>query len=206
MGYTENTIRYTGGEMCWERVQEFAPHGVYAAMPIEWNADWAEIAAIVARHTDENSLILLKSYSWGYGHGSMRCVEELAKRGREIHHHIVVDGVRRWKYTPTRPKWIAGVLNPQGVLGSTSWGRKMLKPISNPPTVRLIEYFRQKENVPTGRELVAEDPEKTLVLNPTWLKLKHSEIDEAPEVLDAVVAMVQKAIEFHQDRKGNTLG
>lgn len=192
-GFTENTGRETGTEKAWHRCRKFSGPLTGVLTPREWNADWSNVASLIARNTTEFSRIVVSAYSWGAGHGFLRLCEELNKRDRVVHEAILVDPVARMRFTPTRPLLLAAITNPLSLVGKTEKGRKFW-PIKIPKNVRAVSYFRQSQTVPAGRQLKPVSSTVTLVRDAVWVEKPHTRIDEDSQVMETIYEAVERAV------------
>lgn len=192
-GFTENTRRITGTERAWHKCRPLFNASTWIATPREWNADWREVAALIARNTSEASRIVLSGYSWGAGWGVLKLAKHLNTMDRGIYSAVLVDPVYRLRGTPTKPQVLAGITNPWSLLGKTEMARDWL-PIKIPKYFRQVSYFRQAIDRPCGRRLVAEDPKTTLVKPAKWLQVGHARVDEQQRVLDEIYNEVGNAV------------
>ena len=193
MGFTEDFMERTGTELVWDEIRLLAGPDVWVLTPREWNCDTTKLARLIARNTDGGTRIVLSGYSWGAGYGFLRMVRALAKLNRGVYDAVLVDPVIRWRFTPNRPKWLAAATNPLSMVGITEFGRELF-PIKIPASVRRVRYFRQREDVPAGRKLVAKDPKMTLINPAKWIQTGHGSIDDSALVRREILKTVKEAI------------
>ena len=93
MGFTERTRRVTGIERIWQAVGETSGPDAWIIHPQRWNLAVADLAALIARNTDQRARIVIVGHSWGIGWGAMRLAKSL---GRVLRPRIrVPSNVRR---------------------------------------------------------------------------------------------------------------
>jgi len=134
-----------------------------------WDAPWSGIAEHFLRTGPEDDFTTLEvgvfAYSWGVGNGFITLAHELRDRGMKIASAVLSDGVYHSGWFPWRALW------------SPLW-----KPvIVVPDNVRTVRWFRQKEEVLRGHDVVAKDRDATRIHRPTTLTIRHSYMDDHPE-------------------------
>lgn len=111
--------------------------------------------------TPEGPSVKLYGYSWG-GYSASLVAYELAKRGIGVEAMVLSDAVYRHYYA--LGQWRALV----------PWSR-----IQIPGNVGEVHWFRQRNNLPAGHKLIADDPNRTLVHEPVELDCIHQYADDA---------------------------
>jgi len=112
--------------------------------------------------TSDFPSIKIYGYSWG-GAAAIRLAGELHKRGLPVDNLVLSDPVYRHWY------W-AG-----------NW--RAFWPFSKlyvPVNVARVDVFSQRQNLPSGHEVVALDPEQTIVTNRGVLGVNHQYMDDHP--------------------------
>lgn len=130
-----------------------------------WCDKFSDVAEFVWRYRatqGEPTRIALYGYSWGVS-GCLRLARELQKRGMGVDYLVSSDGVYRHWYP--LGSWRAMV----------SWSKLVV-----PSNVANVFWFRQRQNLPAGHDIVAEDRTKTQVFKPVVLTSTHQYMDDSP--------------------------
>jgi len=133
------------------------------AMLYPWHCDVADIAELINRKRDPDTMPVVNLY--GYSWGGMTCAnlaEELRDREIDVRTMVLSDAVYRHWYK----------------LGQ--W--RALVPCSRiyiPDNVKRVIHFRQRENLPGGHTLVAKNSGMTDIEPVRWLTAKHQHMDDS---------------------------
>lgn len=128
-----------------------------------WRDDAARLAEFVfLLRNGESPRITLYGYSWG-GAAAIEFAGELRRRGLIVEHLVLCDAVYRHRYA--LGQWRALV----------PWSRLVV-----PENVRRVTWFRQRQSLPRGHEVVAADAAATRVDTPHTLLCDHCWCDDAP--------------------------
>lgn len=145
------------------------------AMIYPWNCDISAIAQLINRKRDREGmpLVNLYVYSWG-GMTGFNLAGQLRDREIDVAHVVSSDAVYRHWYR--LGQWRAVV----------PWSK-----IYIPDNVKRVTQFRQKENWPSGHQLVATNPGLTDLEPVRWLKAKHQYMCDSPAFLGACFSAIR---------------
>ncbi|KKN11269.1 hypothetical protein LCGC14_1028260 [marine sediment metagenome] len=140
-----------------------------------WNDRWSELAELIwrMRPADNHVSVKIVGYSFG-GYSATLLAKELGKRGIEVRAMVLSDPVyRHWH--------------------RLGWWRAMWpwSEIKIPSNVREVWWFRQRQNLPRGHELVAEKPRNTTIHEPRVLKRDHAWMDDAAEFKNTAMVVAR---------------
>lgn len=167
MGFTESVSRRTGMESLWSELRLMASPSTTVLMPWEWRDDMRSLAEFIARNSIGRApRVMVVAYSWGAGYAFPRFARACGERGIEIDAACLCDPVYRSRWLPW---WIP--LNPMSLMRGAK--------IGIPGNVRRVAWVRQEISVPSGHELVAENPEATEILPARLVLSSHEHIDES---------------------------
>lgn len=170
MGFRERTLHETGIERAWKALRPLTSHDVFLVTPYEWDEDVTGLANFIRRNSDTLPEVMVIAYSWGCGQGFIDFAREAACLNLQISIAVLCDPVYRSRFLPT---WIPA--NPMSVL-------PICRPtITVPCSVRRVAWVRQCVDIPSGHDLVAEDPQLTRIGLGKYLKVGHTRIDDSPE-------------------------
>lgn len=174
-GFTQSLSHPSGAQSLWDalrRARRPRPCGQCdgdsaPVLLFPWDADWAGLAELIWRFRplDRPTRVFCYAYSWGGGWGFPNLARELRKRGIEVSHAVLCDAV----YRPRCRLLSAAALTP--------WPKILV-----PDNVREVTWYYQRGGLPAGHEVVAEDPDQTLV-NPGVLihGVTHHYMDDQSE-------------------------
>lgn len=175
-GFTQKSNTPHGVFRLWQKLCQYRNSNTAVEL-FPWNAKWEELAECIFLCSSEiKPKIYLYCYSWGGGWGMTRLCTALQKRGLTVTHVVLSDAVYRHWYL--LGSWRALV----------PWSR-----ITVPSNVRRVTWFRQKESLPSGHNLRAQDPTATYIEKPTWLKLSHVYADDSQAFHDACLKVAAHA-------------
>jgi hypothetical protein len=170
MGFRESASHETGMERLWKRLRPLADASTIIVTPYEWDENLAGLASFILRNSVGGAEVMVIGYSWGCGVGFENFAREAAAKKLTIPVAVLCDPVFRSRIFPT---WLP--FNPWSIT-------PILRPkILVPRCVRRVEWLRQSVSVPSGHDLVAEDPERTYIAQPAYLQIPHTEIDDSDE-------------------------
>lgn len=174
-GFTEDLAHETGTEWLYKRViRKFSGPEVTTTWPMPWDVDTAAVAAFALRQGFAEAVIV--GYSWGAGYGAQRLAEELGELGIRVRLMLLCDPVYRPRWLPA---WMGAFPLVFRALGRTARVRV-------PASVKRVAWVRQRENLPAGHDLKADDLGRTTIEDPLWLRYRHTAIDQAPEWFELV--------------------
>ena len=160
-GFMQKVGRPTGMGKLWLAMRPLsAPETSVQIFP--WNADWEDVADFIRMMSQPRPTINIDAYSWGVGNGFLKLSGALGRRGLEVTHANLCDGV----YHPS--------LKTFAWLALTPWPK-----IKVPPNVRRVTWFRQFQDKPRGHDVVAVDARRTRIDKPFVLELIHADMDES---------------------------
>lgn len=135
-----------------------------------WRDDWDAFAEFIFRTAPDDLDVDVRvySYSWGCGYGFIRLANELRERGIRIKYAVLCDPVKYYKFLKTR-------------LLLSKWGVLDDPKIRVPDTVDEVWYIRQRLNWPYGHELIADDPDRTVIHDEGFVEKTHQYMDDSPE-------------------------
>lgn len=136
-----------------------------------WDADLPDLAERISRlaPVGEQPVINVYGYSWG-GMSATKFARELRRRGLIVHHMVLCDAVyRHWYWLG---QWRAFV---------SAWS------IHVPDNVRKVTQFRQKESLPKGHLIKADNPGLTDLGPINWLSTDHCWMDDHPAFRKACI-------------------
>ena len=171
-GYQQDLGRPTGMEALWLALRPLSSPETSVQM-FPWDADWADVAAFIDRTSYPFPSIYVVAYSWGVGHGFLQPAAALERRGLSVAHATLCDGV--YKPALRVASWVA----------LTPWPKLRV-----PANARSVSWFRQSVNRPAGHDVMAADPSRTQVGGAVELKLRHDQMDEAPQFQQAARQVV----------------
>jgi pimeloyl-ACP methyl ester carboxylesterase len=176
-GFTETRQRARGIEDLWGKILlKASGPDVIVYSPETWRQDPRPILGELRRLGVRD--LMLIGYSWGAGVGCMRTAKLAREYGVIIRVACLCDPVYR---SPWVPSWIP--FNPLSLT--------RIPTIKIPASVQKVAWVRQRQNIPAGHNLQAEDPIHTKILDPLVLDTTHSRIDEHPHWL----ALVQRELQ-----------
>lgn len=152
-----------------------------------WRSEWDAFAEYTRSLLDFNGEVWIVGYSWGAGWGAKRLAVELNFRGLTVPGMLLCDPVYR---SPVLPAWLP--LNPLSLIHKRRWAPK----IYLPSNIRNVRWLRQDVSRPQAHQLVAVNPQATVIHPPKVLQLIHSEMDESNEFAAMSRELVNQA--FHE--------
>lgn len=162
-GFTQHRGEPTGSNRLWLRLRGLVNNGRSCVEFFPWHSDWSDVAEWIwsCRPEERPPRVFVYAYSWGAGGGFVRLARALKKRGIEIEIAVLSDPV----YCPP--------LRCLAWLALCPWQK-----IRVPDNVKRVHYFFQRENLPQGHHLVADDPRKTTIERPHQARQEHHYMDE----------------------------
>lgn len=166
-GFRQDPGQPTGSQALWAALHAHhnGPSTVVTFLP--WNTNWAAIAEQVRMCSNGHlPQVFVAAYSWGAGWGFVRLAKEMRKRGLRIQSAVLSDPVYR------HPLWSLAWL------ALVRWRKIMV-----PNNVNRVHWFFQREGLPRGHRVVAQDAAKTIVFDGQQLPdgVTHAFADESLE-------------------------
>lgn len=130
---------------------------------LRWDDNFSNLAELISRLAGDGEppIVNVYGYSWG-GMSAANFARELRRRGIAVNHMVLSDAVyRHWYWLG---QWRAFV---------------SLFSIRIPENVRQVTQFRQRESLPMGHRVKADNPSKTRVGKINWLPVDHCWMDDA---------------------------
>lgn len=187
MGYRQTAEYVTGIEQIWTDVRRFSNEEIRVEIS-EWNKNRKSQVEFMCRHCADDCEFIQIDYSWGVGYGGVWLADELGNRGRKVANVISIDGVYHSDWMPWRA--IAGPVTNRVFGEPVIWF---------PDNVEHVDYWRQNIDHwynPRGHEIrVVGDKENKKTSFNGWLHRNHSAIDEAPEIREHALYVVEKAVQ-----------
>lgn len=177
-GFRQRQGNLNGMDKIWDMAEIRAKSRPDArAMIYPWHCDVADIAGLIMRKRDPDTMPLVNLY--GYSWGGMTCVnlsEELRDREIDVRTMVLSDAVYR--------HWHRG----------GQWRTFLPMSIYIPDNVKQVIHFKQRENWPFGHTLVAKNPGMTDMAPMRWLTAKHQHMDDSPAFRLACQRAIEGAI------------
>jgi thioesterase domain-containing protein len=171
MGFAQREGAINGMVECWRQLIN-AVKGTAARVELRsWNSDVEDLAEFISKlqPPDLPPRICIHGYSWG-GMTAANLCRALRRRGLNVDRVVLSDAVYRHWYP---------------------WGNwRAFAPwraIRIPDNVRRVTLFQQKESLPMGHPVAADNPGKTHVDPVKWLKVDHKWMDDQTEFHRACV-------------------
>lgn len=175
-GFRQSDEFPTGMEQLFAALREFESAQVEVHLS-SWNEGWKGRARLIDSSTSQDATIIVVAYSWGVGYGARMLAKHLRARGRRIQRFFSIDGVYHSRWLPWRAVW--------GPVSEYFLGYPV---IQFPDNVGQVDMWRQKLNKPSGHPIKVG--EGGWVCDHGLIQRTHENIDEAPEIHDAVTRCV----------------
>jgi len=164
-GFQQRSGTLNGTVRVWGDLREIVAGRPDACVELlTWDDDNADLAERISRLAplDEMPLINVYGYSWG-GMSAANFARQLRRRGLAVNHIVLCDAVyRHWYWAG---QWRAFV---------SAWAIRI------PDNVHQVTQFRQKESLPMGHAIKADNPGLTEVGPINWLTTDHCWMDDHP--------------------------
>lgn len=138
-----------------------------------WNSRFDQLAQLIWRSSvddDIRPVIRVAAYSWGCGHGFVEFANALNERGLSVNTAVLCDPVFHQWWRPHR------------AMIPVSWA-SLRKPIEVPGNVGEVFSVYQRQNLPSGHDLVGSDP-RTKIHDPVEIVTTHQFADDNREFHD----------------------
>jgi len=163
-GFQQKSGTLNGTVQIWGDLMRIASRHQSARVELlRWDDNISNLAELISRLAPQDSMPIVNiyGYSWG-GMTAANFARELRRRGMPVNHIVLSDAVyRHWYWLG---QWRAFV---------SAWAIRI------PDNVRKVTHFRQRQSMPMGHDVKADNPGKTLIGKPIWLKADHSWMDDA---------------------------
>ena len=166
MGFLQQQGSVNGMVQLWGELLDAVDHRPGTRVECRpWNCDVADLAEVILKTRPANAppRICLYGYSWG-GMTAAKLCYELRRRGLRVDRVVLCDAVYRHWY-------------PLG------WWRAFApwRSIRIPDNVRRVTVFQQRESLPCGHPIRADNPFRTTVDAPRLLTTDHCWMDDHSE-------------------------
>lgn len=164
-GFLRDRSRITGTVRLWLDLSQHRDAQTETLL-LNWSDDPREYASLIWAASQEMSdypQVYAIGYSWG-GQTALNFCRELGRRGIPVEAVVLADAVYRhwWMFR----RWTSLV----------RW-----KALYVPSNVRQVWWYRQRQVMPMGHDVLPESTRHTLVHEPVTLDVDHSYLDDHPE-------------------------
>lgn len=170
-GFTQRESTFHGMVRLWRNMHAKLESAESVVSLRTWKSRWSDLAEhiwLVQENQGHPIRIAVYAYSFGAGWGLVQFAKQLRRRGMEIDVAVLSDPIYRSPWYSFA--WLA----------LTNWRK-----VTIPSNVKLVRWFYQRQNIPQSQGVVAEDCQRTLIVDGIELKSDHEYCDDSIQFHEA---------------------